>query len=120
MIADGVVAILRAGTNRSGIASSFRSVDGLVHIAASGETSFHGFATAIVDGLRNRGDRLAVGNIVAIETRDFPTRATRPRNSRLDLGRLQRGFGVNMPNWKDALDVELDDVFAPPEPESRN
>lgn len=111
-IAEGVVSILRAGGQQNRIAESFGSVDGLVHMAASGETSFHGFATAIVDGLRKRGDPLTVGNIVAIGTRDFPTRAVRPLNSRLDMRRLRHGFGMNMPDWRDALEVELDDVFA--------
>ena len=81
-------------------------------MAASGEISFHGFATAIVEGLRSRGDQLAVDSIVAIGTRDFPTRAVRPLNSRLDMGRLQRRFGVNMPDWKQALEGELNDLFA--------
>ena len=76
---------------------------GLVHLAASGETSWHGFATAIVDGLKARGVKLAVEQVHAIKSEDYPTRAKRPRNSCLDLSRLQQVFGITPPPWRDAL-----------------
>jgi hypothetical protein len=50
---------------------------------------------------------LAVNEIVAIDTKDFPTKASRPPNSRLSLSCLE-SFGVQMPNWRDALALELD------------
>ena len=55
---------------------------------------------------------LGVTVFVAIETGDFPAKATRPRNSRLDMARLQSVFGIQMPDWKDALARELKDLSA--------
>lgn len=81
---------------------------GVVNLVCAGETSWHGFATAIVGGLRSRGVTLAVDNIVPIATADFPTKAVRPGNSRLDLTRLKTQFGVTMPTWQEALARELD------------
>lgn len=81
---------------------------GVVNLVCAGETSWHGFATAIVGGLRSRGVTLAVENIVPIATADFPTKAVRPGNSRLDLSRLKAQFGVTMPTWQEALARELD------------
>jgi dTDP-4-dehydrorhamnose reductase len=81
---------------------------GLVHLTASGETSWHGFAGAIVDGLKARGVTLAVERIDPIATDQYPTPAKRPRNSRLDLSRLREVFGVTPRPWRDALAVELD------------
>jgi dTDP-4-dehydrorhamnose reductase len=81
---------------------------GLIHVAASGETSWHGFACAIVAGLRERGIRLAVEQLTAIGTDQYPTKARRPLNSRLDLTRLKRVFGVTPPPWQAALAPELD------------
>ena len=72
-----------------------------------GETSWHGFASAIVGGLRSRGAQLAVCNIIAIDSKDFPTKASRPLNSRLDMTRLEQIYGIQMPDWRQALDVEL-------------
>lgn len=81
---------------------------GFVHLAASGETSWHGFATAIVEGLKNRGMSLAVEKIIPIQSGDYPSRAKRPLNSRLDLGRLTNVFGIKPAHWATELSVELD------------
>jgi dTDP-4-dehydrorhamnose reductase len=81
---------------------------GLVHLTASGETSWHGFACAIVDGLRKRGVNLTVDEVVPIKTEDYPTPAKRPLNSRLDLTRLRQVFKITPAHWLDALKPELD------------
>lgn len=107
-IADSIAQMLAAGY--SDLASSFDGADRLVHLAAAGETSWHGFATAIVDGLRTRGARLKVRAIVPIATQDYPTKARRPKNSRLSLERLQRSFGIDTPDWNESLDAELDQL----------
>jgi dTDP-4-dehydrorhamnose reductase len=83
-------------------------VGGTVNIACAGETSWHGFAVAIVTGLKSRGVNVKVESIVPIATREYPTKAVRPGNSRLDLSRLEELFGIIPPKWHDALDVELD------------
>jgi len=44
----------------------------------------------------------------AITTREFPTKAVRPANSRLDLSRLRDVFGFITPPWQQALGRELD------------
>lgn len=112
-IAEGLRSILyccRFGA-RNDLQRKFREAEGLVHLTASGETSRHGFACAIVDGLRKRGERLAVTDIAAIATGEFPTAAVRPHNSRLSMSRLQAVFGARMPDWRDALDSELDHLI---------
>jgi dTDP-4-dehydrorhamnose reductase len=85
---------------------------GVVNLVCAGETSWHEFAGAIVEGLRCRGLKLQVETVVPIATTDFPTKAKRPSNSRLDLSRLRDEFGVVMPNWRDALGPELDRFVA--------
>jgi dTDP-4-dehydrorhamnose reductase len=102
MLAEGIEA-LRARSAQCG---------GLVHVAASGETSWHGFAGAIVAGLGDRGVGLAAEQVTAIGTDQYPTRARRPLNSRLDLTRLKRVFGVTPPSWQVALAPELDRLAA--------
>jgi dTDP-4-dehydrorhamnose reductase len=115
-IAEGLVAMLSGlSTHQEAslvkmIEQRFYEADRLVHMSTSGETTWHGFASAIVDGLRARGLSLAVKDLVAIKTGDFPAKATRPHNSRLDMVRLQRVFGIQMPSWQDALARELDDL----------
>jgi dTDP-4-dehydrorhamnose reductase len=53
---------------------------------------------------------LKVSNILLIAAEDYPTKAKRPRNSRLALDRLAGLFGVTTPPWEKALDRELDEL----------
>ena len=92
---------------RSDLLARFADVGGVINVATSGETSWYGFATAIVDLLRARDDRLQVERIVPIRTQEYPAKARRPHNSRLDLTRLNRHFGIIHPSWEEALAAEL-------------
>lgn len=81
---------------------------GLVHLAASGETSWHGFACAVIGGLRAREVHLNVEEVVPISTSEYPTPAKRPNNSRLELTRLAMVFGIRPAEWPAPLNRELD------------
>ena len=69
-------------------------------------TSWHGFASAILEGLKARGQPVKASAVHAITTKEFPTKAIRPANSRLDLSR--QVFGVTTPSWQQALRRELE------------
>jgi dTDP-4-dehydrorhamnose reductase len=107
-IADAIARLLAVGG--SDLVGSFAAAGGVAHLAAAGETSWHGFATEIVKGLRAWGATLKVDAILPITTEDYPIRARCPRNSRLALDRLERLFGIIMPDWKRALDAELEEM----------
>jgi dTDP-4-dehydrorhamnose reductase len=74
-----------------------KGAQGLYHMTAGGETSWCGFARAI---LKQAGMKTPV---VAIRTEDYPTPARRPRNSRLDCSKLRREHGVALAPWEEAL-----------------
>ncbi|MDH2343413.1 dTDP-4-dehydrorhamnose reductase [Bradyrhizobium sp. SSUT77] len=110
-ISQAVVAMLpRSDENTS---TMFEQRGGVVNLVCAGETSWHGFATSIVSGLKSRGAKFAVKEIVAIGSGEFPVKATRPSNSRLDLTRLRQRFDIAMPTWEQALDRELDALKEP-------
>jgi len=79
---------------------------GVYHLSCRGRTSWHGFATAIIERLCARGEVPRVP-VVAIATAEFPTPARRPANSVLDGGALARTWGVVLPDWESALDACL-------------
>ena len=108
LIANAVAQILQ--TRPADAVPLFCERGAIANVAAAGETSWHGFATAIVDGLRSRGVKLEVETIVPISTQEFPTKAKRPGNSRFDLTRLRDAFGIVPPSWREALEVELDEL----------
>ncbi len=105
-ISDAVIGILRTGMPDVGGPPTKHG--GVVNVVCAGETSWHGFAAAIVAGLKSRGVKLQTEKVTPISTSEFPTKAKRPANSRLDLTRLRDVFGVTMPSWQQALDHELD------------
>jgi dTDP-4-dehydrorhamnose reductase len=108
VIADCVAMMISQGG--TALPELFAQSGGLVHLACAGETSWHGFATAIVERLKSRGATLKAERIVPIRTADFPTKAQRPRNSRFDQTRLREVFGITPPLWIDALAVEIDEM----------
>jgi dTDP-4-dehydrorhamnose reductase len=38
-----------------------------------------------------------------ITTKDYPTPAARPANSRLDCGKLAAAYGVRLPDWRESV-----------------
>lgn len=105
LIAD-ILARIVAG-DATTLASRFATAGGITHLAASGCTSWCGFATAIVDGLKMRGEEIKTERVVPIRMDEYPTKARRPGNSRLDLSRLNVVFGESPPEWTSVLTKEL-------------
>lgn len=105
-ISNAMIAILETG--ESDIRGMLTTKGGVVNVVCAGETSWHGFASAIVFGLKSRGVKLLAEKVTPITTSEFPTKAKRPANSRLNLKRLRDVFDITMPSWQEALDRELD------------
>lgn len=88
---------------------------GIYHLAASGETTWFGFAEAIMRLAADLGGRAIP--VAPIATADYPTPAKRPANSRLDCSKLDRDFGLRMPDWRDSLAVAMQALLSPPREE---
>jgi dTDP-4-dehydrorhamnose reductase len=80
---------------------------GIYHLAASGTTTWHGFATAIIETANSLGMLDKAPPVRRIASADFPTPAKRPANSRLCCDRLRDDFGLNQPEWLTALQLCL-------------
>jgi dTDP-4-dehydrorhamnose reductase len=117
IVANGVVQIL--GASIDDLPRCFATSCGLVHLAATGTTSWHGFAVAIVQGLKARGAPVKAERVVPIPTGEYPVKAIRPRNSRLDLQRLAQVFGITPLHWTNALEIELDQLAGSGRPAAR-
>lgn len=88
---------------------------GCYNLAASGETTWHGYARFVIDAARNQGWPIHVTDdaIARVGTEAFPTPATRPHNSRLDTSRLTETFGLNLPDWRDGVARALSTMATP-------
>jgi len=83
-----------------------RFKSGLFHLACAGETSWHGFASAIVEGRQG----LRVQRVTPITTAEYPLPAPRPANSRLDTGAFRARFGLALPDWREGLQLCLEEL----------
>jgi dTDP-4-dehydrorhamnose reductase len=82
---------------------------GTWHVTATGQTSWHGFAEAIIKGAVERGLLPSAPRVDPIATAEYPTPAQRPGYSVLDTTRLRAQLGIELPEWEDALGRVLGD-----------
>jgi dTDP-4-dehydrorhamnose reductase len=76
---------------------------GILHYTDAGQTSWHGFATAILDEAQALGFELKTHEVAPIPTAAYPTAAKRPAYSVLDTGRIERLLSLSIPYWRDSL-----------------
>jgi len=88
-------------------------LSGTYHAVASGETSWHAYAQYVIEFARARGQvlRVAPDQVLAIPTRDYPTPAQRPLNSRLSTAKLQQAFGLRLPPWQQGVERMLMEIL---------
>lgn len=101
-IADATAEMLRRGVEHSGT----------WHLTQAGETSWHGFASAIMEEAHALGLLARKPMVFPITTADYPTPARRPAYSVLDTTRLHDDFGILPPDWREGLQRTLREVQA--------
>jgi dTDP-4-dehydrorhamnose reductase len=79
----------------------FEGSAGIYHLASGGETSWCEFARAILRGAQQGAKPSAT--VVGIGSEDYPTRARRPRNSRLSCDRARQKLCIALPAWDEGL-----------------
>ncbi|GJM33815.1 MAG: NAD(P)-dependent oxidoreductase [Saprospiraceae bacterium] len=72
-------------------------LSGIFNYSNEGVTSWYDFALAIFE-IRNLNCA-----VVPIESKDYPTPASRPFYSVLNKGKIKRTFDLNIPHWRDRL-----------------
>jgi dTDP-4-dehydrorhamnose reductase len=76
---------------------------GLYHASASGETTWHGFATAIFAEEAKIDAAFKSPVVKAITTAEYPTPAKRPAYSVLSNAKLTSTFGARVGDWRAGL-----------------
>ncbi len=86
---------------------------GLYHLVASGHTSWHGYASLVIEQARQAGIPLKTPQnaIHKIATKAYPTPARRPINSKLDTSKLQAAFQVHLPAWQQGVTRMLAEII---------
>lgn len=86
---------------------------GLYHLTPRGETSWYGFAKAIFNLGLKAGLKLTLSskNLNPILTKEYPTPARRPQNSRMDSTKLESALNIELPDWKSQLDLTFNECI---------
>ena len=101
-IADATVLIVRVVCQEQ---AQGQFAFGLFNLTASGATSWHGFAKAILEDA-TRYALLPVQHLPQLKpipSEEYPLPAVRPKNSRLAGDRISMRFGIALPDWKQGL-----------------
>ena len=109
-IAEATSGILkRLGYGQPGFLDACAKARGTYNLTAAGQTSWHGFTAAILAHAASATpgeSAYALERVPALKpitTEEYPLPAPRPRYSVLSNAKLQRAFGVAMPDWKTSL-----------------
>ncbi|WP_028620527.1 dTDP-4-dehydrorhamnose reductase [Pseudomonas sp. Ant30-3] len=86
-------------------------VAGIYHLAATGFTSWHEYATLVIEQGKASGLSMQVQSVNPIPTAQFPTPAHRPLNSRLNTEKLRKTFSIHLPNWRSGVTRMLKEVL---------
>jgi dTDP-4-dehydrorhamnose reductase len=92
-IAAAVVAIARKL-----VEDSSASLRGIFHLSGTGETTWANFAKQIFAFSAENGGKSMIVN--DITTKQYPTPAPRPANSRLNCRKLEEIYGLKLPSWQ--------------------
>lgn len=84
---------------------------GLYHGAGTGVTTWHGLASEVMRVSGTLGGPSVP--VQSISTADYPTPAKRPANSALDCTKLQRTFGITLPDWQSGAQACVQRLLQP-------
>jgi len=86
-------------------------VAGIYHLAAGGCTSWHEYASVVIEQGRACGVPMQVQTVNPIPTTQFPTPARRPLNSRLNTEKLRETFSIHLPDWRSGVTRTLKEML---------
>lgn len=106
LIADVTAHAIRDAVRQPGL-------QGLYHLVADGQTSWHDYARYVIEWARKHGQEIKVAPdaVQAIPTSEYPTPAQRPLNSRLNTHKLQTAFDLVLPHWQQGVERMLIEVM---------
>ncbi|HLZ12326.1 MAG TPA: dTDP-4-dehydrorhamnose reductase [Candidatus Acidoferrum sp.] len=114
-VASSTIKILAGRRARNSGAFVFSDAGGTYHMSAAGQTTWYHFAKTVLEKAENsshtpewlvtatQGRRLITRRVIPISTMEFPSPAARPAYSVLSNARLNKTFGIVLPDWHNQL-----------------
>ena len=105
LVAEATAQILAQG--KGSLVGYLEQAGGLYHLAASGETTWYGFAKAIVELDPGQTEQTPKA-LKPVPASEYLTAARRPAYSVLGSDKLSRTFALDLPDWRTQLKLVLD------------
>ena len=90
-----------------------RQLSGIYHVAGGGETTWAGFASEAIRIAQEWEPQAQLARVTGIPSAEYPTPAARPRNSRLNCGKLETTFGWKAVDWRESLKLVIAEMQLP-------
>jgi dTDP-4-dehydrorhamnose reductase len=105
LLADVSAHVLRRALPEPALAGTY-------HVAAEGETSWHGYACHVLAVAQRLGLALRTqpDQLLKVPAAAYPAPARRPLNCRLDTRKLKQTFAVHLPDWRVGVDRLLSEL----------
>jgi dTDP-4-dehydrorhamnose reductase len=109
-IAEATALAIRSDIDtRTGIERQDRPEYGLYHMTCAGQISWFGFAEEFLGWVAARCPQRKLARCVPIPSSEYPLAARRPRNSVLSNQKLRGAFGLQLPDWRAALECVMEE-----------
>lgn len=109
LIADVTAQVIRYYTLQSDVRC--QELHGHYHLAPTGSCSWFEYANFIFTNVKELGEILALEEVSAITTEQYPTPAKRPHNSRLNTQKIQTQFNLHLPHWQQGVTHVLKELI---------
>ena len=115
-IAAATSATLKAAKSAAGLSTALTKITGIYHMTASGHTTWHSFAKAILECasraspelpwlvVATQSRPLITRRVLPIPSEEYRSPTRRPAYSVLSSARFTRTFGFTLPTWRDQLE----------------
>jgi dTDP-4-dehydrorhamnose reductase len=84
------------------------------HCAGAGEASWYDLARHALETSRAYGGPFA--ELIAITSEQWPAKARRPKNSRLDSSKFKKHFSLTLPEWRRSVEITVRRLLAEQKP----
>lgn len=103
LIVEATLALIDRVTEGLGSTSAQRPEWGIYHCAPAGETTWAEYALHAINIAKQLGRAQVCKKITGIPTAEYPTKARRPLNSRLDTTKLKGAVDFSPPDWREQI-----------------
>ena len=83
---------------------------GTYHLTSQKHTTWYDFTRAIIEEGKHSLQFTKAAMLSPITTEEYPTPAKRPKNSKLDLSKVQKTFGIYPPQWNVSLKMCVEEI----------